>query len=83
MGLLQERINIKVAWYRDRTGNQLVQFPTPVFTGFPSVVANSPALVQNMGWEFTAQATIIHIGKFRWSINFNTAINRNKLVAYP
>jgi TonB-linked SusC/RagA family outer membrane protein len=83
LGFLKDRINIQVAWYRDRSGNQLVAFPTPLFTGFGSVIENSPALVQNAGWEFTFAANLIKTQKFSWSINFNTAFNSNKLVAYP
>jgi len=36
-----------------------------------------------MGWEFTVSANLMKTRKFSWTINFNTAINRNKLVAYP
>jgi len=83
LGFLKDRINLQVAWYRDRCGNQLVPFPTPLFTGFSSVIENSPALVQNTGWEFTVSANLIKTEKFSWAVSFNSAINRNKLVAYP
>jgi TonB-linked SusC/RagA family outer membrane protein len=83
LGFVKDRVNIQAAWYRDRCGNQLVSFPTPNFTGFNSVIENSPALVQNVGWEFTVSANLIRTKKFNWSLNFNTAINQNKLVAYP
>jgi TonB-linked SusC/RagA family outer membrane protein len=83
LGFLKDRINIQIVWYRDRCGNQLVAFPTPAFTGFTSVIENSPALVQNLGWEFTASANLINSKRFSWTLNFNTAFNRNKLVAYP
>jgi TonB-linked SusC/RagA family outer membrane protein len=82
-GFLKDRINAQVAWYRDRCGNQLVPFPTPLFTGFANVIENSPALVENVGWEFGIGATLIQTRKFSWSVNFNTAINQNKLVSYP
>ena len=83
LGFVKDRVNVQIAWYRDRCGNQLVAFPTPVFTGFSSVIENSPALVQNMGWEFTVSANLVKGKKFSWTINFNTSINKNKLVAYP
>ncbi len=78
-----DRVTIEAVYYRNRCGNQLVSFPTPAFSGFTSVVANSPALVQNDGWEFTASAKIINNRKFRWEVNFNGAFNHNKLVSYP
>ena len=83
LGLFKDRINLQAAFYRDRCGNQLVGFPLPTFTGFATTTANSPALVQNVGWEFVASAKIIDAKQFQWDINFNTAFNRNKLVSYP
>lgn len=83
LGFVRDRIHISVAYYRNRTGDQLIPFPTPQLSGFESVTANSPALVQNEGWEFQGNTAIISTKNFNWSINFNTGINRNKLVAYP
>jgi TonB-linked SusC/RagA family outer membrane protein len=83
LGFLKDALNINISWYRNRCGNQLIAFPLPAFTGFTSVTANSPALVQNIGWEFTASAKLINSKNFGLTINFNTAISRNKLVAYP
>jgi TonB-linked SusC/RagA family outer membrane protein len=83
LGFLKDRITAQAAWYRNRCGNQLVPFPTPSFTGFSSVIENSPALVQNTGWEFTASANLVKLKKFSWTVNFNMSINRNKLVSYP
>jgi len=83
LALLKDRINIQAAYYRDRCGNQLIQFPTPIYTGFANIPANSPALVQNDGWEFTVMVDVIKTKKFSWRIDFNTSINRNKLIAYP
>jgi len=83
LGFLHDRATFQVAWYRDRCGNQLINFPTPLLTGFASTDANSPALVQNVGWEVSIAAKIIEYRKFSWSATFNTAINQNKLVAYP
>ncbi|MBN9380511.1 MAG: SusC/RagA family TonB-linked outer membrane protein [Chitinophagaceae bacterium] len=77
------RINLSIAWYRERTGNQLVPYPTPLLTGFGTVTANSPALVQNSGVEGAVRATIIQTKNFTWSADFNIAVNRNKLLAFP
>jgi TonB-linked SusC/RagA family outer membrane protein len=83
LGFIKDRIVLNASWYRNRTDNQLIGFPTPAFTGFNSVTANSPALVQNQGWEFTFLAKVIDGSDFKWSVNFNTSFNKNKLVAYP
>lgn len=83
LGFLKDRVNFQLAYYRDRCGNQLLSLPLPALSGFSSVIANSPALVQNSGWEFTLNANILNTRKFKFSINLNAAINRNILVAYP
>jgi len=83
LGFLNDRINTSVTYYRNRCGNQLVSFPIAAMTGFSYVTANSPALVENSGWEFTLLSKLINTTDFGWSISFNIAINNNKLLAYP
>jgi TonB-linked SusC/RagA family outer membrane protein len=83
LGFLKDRISLISTYYRNRCGDQLVNFPLPVFTGFGTVVANLPALVQNKGWEFKLSAKIIDTRDFTWSFRGNIAFNENKLLAYP
>jgi len=83
LGFLQDRISLEVAYYRDRCDNQLVSFPTPQLTGFTSVVENSPADVQNSGWEFLLNANLIKQRDFSWTVKFTTGFNKNILLAYP
>jgi len=83
MGFLKDRIMFTLSWYRDRCNNQLTSLPTPVFSGFNTVTGNSPANVQNTGWEGLFNARVIDTRSFTWSLSFNFAVNRNKLLAYP
>jgi TonB-linked SusC/RagA family outer membrane protein len=83
IGLLKDRINLSAAYYRNRCNNQLVDFPLPEYTGFTTVTANSPALVQNSGWEFVASGKIVDTRSFKFSASFNVSFNRNKLISYP
>lgn len=83
LGALKDRLTMEVAWYRDRCNDQLVSFPTPNFTGFSSVVSNSPANIQNMGWEITLNSKWIDDKKIKWETKFNIGINRNRLLSYP
>jgi len=83
LDFFKDIVHLSVAYYRNRIGNQLISFPIPAYTGFSSVTANSPALVQNEGWEFTTRFKIIESKNFKWALNFNTAFNNNKLVDYP
>jgi len=85
IGLFKDnRLTVQVEHYRNRCNNQLLSYPTAVFTGFSSVTANWPATVQNSGWEVTLAASkLIDTKDFTWSLSFNISINRNILYAYP
>jgi TonB-linked SusC/RagA family outer membrane protein len=83
IGLFSDKILLEAAWYRNRCDDQLVPFPTPQFTGFTFVTANSPANVQNSGWEFTASGNVLHTNNINWILKVNIGINRNKLLSYP
>ncbi|WP_158643912.1 SusC/RagA family TonB-linked outer membrane protein [Pseudobacter ginsenosidimutans] len=77
------KLGLSVNYYRKRIGNQLLQNPTPIFTGFPDVFGNWNATVQNSGWEFSLNATFINKKNFRWNGSVNAGINRNRLLEYP
>jgi len=83
LGFVQDRFLLTSSWYRNRSGNQLISYLLPDQSGFSSVTENSPALVQNTGWEFILQAKIISHKDFSWSTSFNATIPRNKLLAFP
>lgn len=83
LGFSKDRIIFDMSFYRNRCNNQLVGFPTPLFTGFSNVTTNSPANVENKGWEFILNAKIFDNKLFKWSSKFNISINRNKLLSYP
>ncbi|HEY4150728.1 MAG TPA: SusC/RagA family TonB-linked outer membrane protein [Chitinophagaceae bacterium] len=83
LGLLKDRINLSIDYYRNRTGNQLVGLPLPNLTGFSSVQYNLPAVVQNSGLEFTINTVNIKTKDFEWTTNINGTLPRNKLVSFP
>jgi TonB-linked SusC/RagA family outer membrane protein len=83
LGFWKDKILATASWFRNRSGNQLVTYGLPDFTGFGSITANIPATVQNTGWEFTLNTQNFKKGKFSWTSNFNLTLSRNKLVSYP
>lgn len=82
LGFLQERILISGIYYRNRDGNQLVGYPLPEVTGFTTVQANFPALVQNSGFEATLNTINIKRKNFSWSSSLNITIPRNRLLSF-
>ncbi|WP_207510326.1 SusC/RagA family TonB-linked outer membrane protein [Longitalea luteola] len=84
LGLFNDRLMISVAWYRNRTGNQLISYTLPSLTGFTSYAAkNSNALVQNSGWEIQLQTKNRFNKHWQWNGNLLLTIPRNKLIAFP
>ncbi len=83
LGFLKDRIMIQASFYRNRSGNQLVTTPLSAVTGFSSVAANLPALVQNSGIELVLNTINIKSHDFKWSSSFNLTVPKNKLVSFP
>jgi len=83
LGFLKNRINLTTAWYRNRSSSQLVGYQLPSITGFPSVLANLDAVVENSGWELELSARPFSGASFQWESSINISFPKNKLVAFP
>ncbi|SIO53721.1 SusC/RagA family TonB-linked outer membrane protein [Chitinophaga niabensis] len=83
LGFLRDRILFSAAYYTNRSSNQLVGYPLPPTAGFGSVQFNLDAIVQNVGYEFELNTTILDKKFFKWNTSFNLSIPKNKLVSYP
>lgn len=82
-GFLQDRIFTGLAWFQNRSSNQLVGIPLPGTTGFNSIQANLDAVVQNKGIEFTLKTQNITNSSFSWTTNFNLTSIKNELISFP
>jgi TonB-linked SusC/RagA family outer membrane protein len=83
LGFFQDRINMTAIYYQNRSFNQLVSQPLSNISGFSSVVANLPAIVQNTSLEFTLTSNNIKNKNFDWTSSLNVTVPKNKLVAFP
>lgn len=83
LGFFNDRIFLSTSYYRNRTGNQLVGYSLPSTSGFSSVQANLPAIIQNSGLEFVLNTVNIKTKNFSWNTFFNLSIPQNRLIAYP
>lgn len=83
LGFLKDQLQLGVSYYRNRSGNQLINYPLPYTTGFYTIYANFPAIVQNTGVELELNASIVKSKHFNWVSTANITIPHNKLVAFP
>lgn len=76
-GFLRNRINGQLDFYNKDTRDLLLNRPLPGISGFTTIAQNVGSL-RNRGVEFsvTSQNTT---KAFRWSTNFNIAVNRNQV----
>lgn len=82
-GLFKDRAFVGISYYQNRSSNQLVGYPLPLLTGFPSVQANLDALVENKGWEFEVAGTVVQSEKLRWKVSANASLPRTRLLKFP
>lgn len=83
LGLFKNRLNLSGAYYRNRSGNQLVGYQLPAVTGFTSVLSNLDAVIQNTGLEIEVSGKIVQSKNFTWNSSFNISFPRNKLISFP
>ncbi len=83
LGFFQDQILLSAGYFQNRSSNQLINYKVPYITGFTSVIANFPAVVENKGCEFSLSGTPVRVGRFRWESSFNITFPRNTLVSFP
>jgi TonB-linked SusC/RagA family outer membrane protein len=83
LGFFNNRISATVNYFRNRSSNQLLLDPVPIYTGFASFRRNLPATVQNTGLELQLDAALLKTNQFKWNTSINLTVPRNKLTSYP
>jgi TonB-linked SusC/RagA family outer membrane protein len=83
LGIIKNKLLLSASYYRNRSDNQLINYPLPTQTGSQNVVANLPALVENSGLELVVTSKNITSSKFRWTTSLNLTIPHNKLISFP
>jgi len=78
----QNRIGIDAAFYNRKNIDQIFTLPVDPSTGFSNMVTNFGE-VRNRGIELLLNTTPVRTSKFRWDLDVNFAINRNKVLSMP
>jgi len=79
VGLFNNRLTLVAEYYHKKTKDLLFVKNLPLSSGYASVTGNF-ASIRNQGVEFAADASLL-TGKFKWNVNANISINRNKLLS--
>lgn len=78
----KNKLNLSVNYFDKITSGILLDVPFPFTTGFASASRNIGKL-QNSGVEIDFSANIYDKGDFRWSVGFNSAYLKNKVLELP
>ncbi len=79
VGLLNNRLNLEVDYYKKKTYDLLLNATIASTTGFRSAFQNIGD-IQNEGLEFTWNSLNVKAKNFSWSTNLNISFNRNKVL---
>jgi len=78
----KNRMGLDLSYYNNKVINQIIIMTTPASSGTGSQLVNGGDL-GNEGLEAAIHVEAIKTDQFRWTTNFNFAINRNKLIRLP
>lgn len=79
LSLFNNRISFTADVYKSVTNDMLLNVPVPAYTGFTTQLTNIGSM-ENKGYELTISAKPINNSVFRWTTDFNYAVNRNKVL---
>ncbi len=82
-GILGNRLQLSTAYFKNKSGNQLIDYQLPIQTGFATILKNFDAVIENSGWEFLLTTKNISTERFTWNTAFNLSLPKNKLVKFP
>ena len=78
--VFDSRVKLTADWYLKNTRDLLLQATIPASSGYTSAMLNIGSM-QNQGLEFTLNLVPVQTKDFTWSMDFNIAMNRNKVTA--
>lgn len=78
LGLFENRVNLSIDYYDNRTTDMLYNVNTPAITGFTSTITNAGE-VRNHGIDLELETRNL-VGDFVWNTSFNLSRNRNEVI---
>ncbi|WP_294616465.1 TonB-dependent receptor [uncultured Bacteroides sp.] len=79
VSVLNSRVNLSVDWYNNESANLLIKNKIPTSTGYSTQIQNVGS-IRNRGVEIVLNSTNIRTKDFTWSMDFNIAFNRSKVM---
>ncbi len=81
MGLLENRINLSLAYWIQDNDDIILEAPTAPSLGIPNNrISQNIGRVKGQGIEVTVDATVVNTGKFTWNAAFNITTQTNEVL---
>lgn len=80
LSFFDSRIKVTADWYLKNTRDLLLQATIPASSGYTTAMLNIGSM-QNQGVELTLNFVPVQRKNFTWAMDFNIAMNRNKVTA--
>ena len=82
--LFDNRFSTHLEYYTDVSKGTLQEdYKIPTSTGYESLKYYNSGSVENSGYEFQAEAKILKTKNIKFDVDFNLAINKNKILEVP
>lgn len=79
LSMIQNRFNLTVDFYRNRTMDMLYSVNIPAITGFTNTISNTGE-IENKGIDIELNTRNISRGDFKWNTAFNFSHNKNQVL---
>ena len=81
--ILNDRVYVTTDYYTKKTKNMIFPLPLPTSTGFINKIVNLDGYIENKGFEFAVNASIINKVNFSWNTSYNMSFNSNVVKGVP
>lgn len=81
LGFLQDRLIIDAGYYHNTASSLLYGNPVSTVTGFPLVVLNSAASIENAGFEWSITTQNAKFRRLRWHLSAALTVPKTRIIA--
>ncbi|MBR5168107.1 MAG: SusC/RagA family TonB-linked outer membrane protein [Salinivirgaceae bacterium] len=78
----KNRVGVDASFYNRTTDDQIFELPVDPACGYSAEVKNV-GKVRNQGFELLLTTTPVRTDNLRWDVDFNFAVNKNKVLEMP
>lgn len=79
LSVFKSRLNLSIDWYNNKSSNLLIKNKIPTSTGYTDQFQNIGS-IRNRGVEIVLNSTNIRTKDFTWTMDFNIAFNKSKVL---